>query len=96
MYTLVCHCSVTFVEDGETIVKTCTDSWVVAKKSDQREVYVIINQRNANLIEINGALFLHILLMMVKTVSKEKLYFFSVSKFTTVNLVYTSENSWYF
>ena len=92
MNTLICHCSVTYVEDGETIVKTCTDSWVVAKKSDQREVYVIINQRNANLIEINGAIFFHILLMMVNTVHKEKLYFFSVSKFTTVNLVCTSEN----
>ena len=45
---------VTAVEDGETIVKTCSDCWVVGKKSDQREFYVIINQKNANLIEING------------------------------------------
>ncbi|XP_064640099.1 vacuolar fusion protein CCZ1 homolog [Lineus longissimus] len=40
-------------EDGETIIKTCSDCWVVGKKSDQREFYVVINQRNANLIEIN-------------------------------------------
>lgn len=40
-------------EDGETIVKTTTDFWVVGKKSDQREFYVVINQRSANLIEIN-------------------------------------------
>ncbi|KAK3090405.1 hypothetical protein FSP39_011589 [Pinctada imbricata] len=41
-------------EDGETIVKTFSDNWVVGKKSDQREFYVVINQKNANLIEING------------------------------------------
>ncbi|CAG5132726.1 unnamed protein product [Candidula unifasciata] len=40
-------------EDGETVVKTNSDYWVVGKKSDQREFYVVINQRNANLIEIN-------------------------------------------
>ncbi|XP_033735365.1 vacuolar fusion protein CCZ1 homolog [Pecten maximus] len=40
-------------EDGETIVKTTGDSWVVGKKSDQREFYVVINQKNTNLIEIN-------------------------------------------
>nr|KAG5710416.1 hypothetical protein BaRGS_022234 [Batillaria attramentaria] len=41
--------------DGETIVKTTSDFWVVGKKSDSREFYVVINQKNANLIEINGA-----------------------------------------
>ncbi len=46
--------SVTSVEDGETIIKTCSDCWVVGKKSDQREFYVVLNQKNANLIEING------------------------------------------
>lgn len=40
-------------EDGETIVKTTGDNWVVGKKSDQREFYVVINQKNTNLIEIN-------------------------------------------
>lgn len=45
--------TVTQVEDGETIVKTSNDSWIVGKKSDQREVYIIIHQKNANLIEIN-------------------------------------------
>ncbi|CAC5425400.1 Vacuolar fusion protein CCZ1 homolog B,Vacuolar fusion protein CCZ1 homolog [Mytilus coruscus] len=40
-------------EDGETIVKTASDNWVVGKRSDQREFYVVINQKNANLIEIN-------------------------------------------
>lgn len=41
------------IHDGETIVKTTSDFWVVGKKSDSREFYVIINQKNANLIEIN-------------------------------------------
>ena len=44
---------ITNVEDGETIVKTINDSWVVGKKSDQREFYVVLTQKNANLIEIN-------------------------------------------
>ena len=39
-------------------VKTCGDSWVVGKKSDQREFYVVINQKTANLIEINGEPFI--------------------------------------
>ena len=41
-------------EDGETIVKTASENWVVGKRSDQREFYVVINQKNANLVEING------------------------------------------
>ncbi|CAL8283730.1 unnamed protein product [Merluccius merluccius] len=40
-------------EDEEVIVKAMTDYWVVGKKSDQRELYVILNQKNANLIEVN-------------------------------------------
>ncbi|XP_071493364.1 vacuolar fusion protein CCZ1 homolog [Diadema antillarum] len=38
---------------GETLMRTMSDYWVVGKKSDQREFYVVINQRNSNLIEIN-------------------------------------------
>uniref|UniRef100_A0A8C8YMI5 Vacuolar fusion protein CCZ1 homolog n=1 Tax=Prolemur simus TaxID=1328070 RepID=A0A8C8YMI5_PROSS len=40
-------------EDEEIIVKAMSDYWVVGKKSDQRELYVILNQKNANLIEVN-------------------------------------------
>ncbi|XP_041073742.1 vacuolar fusion protein CCZ1 homolog isoform X2 [Polyodon spathula] len=40
-------------DDEEIIVKAMTDYWVVGKKSDQRELYVILNQKNANLIEVN-------------------------------------------
>ncbi|XP_038064553.1 vacuolar fusion protein CCZ1 homolog isoform X1 [Patiria miniata] len=42
-----------FEEDGETLMKTMSDCWVVGKKSDQREFYVVINQKNATLTEIN-------------------------------------------
>lgn len=41
---------------GEIIVKTLSDCWVVGKFSDQREFYVVINQKNANLIEVNEEL----------------------------------------
>ncbi|XP_043945636.1 vacuolar fusion protein CCZ1 homolog isoform X1 [Protopterus annectens] len=40
-------------DDEEIIVKAMSDFWVVGKKSDQRELYVILNQKNANLIEVN-------------------------------------------
>ena len=53
-FTLGYFSRVTEVEDGETIIKMSNDSWVVGKKSDQREVYIIIHEKNANLIEING------------------------------------------
>ncbi|KAJ1375125.1 hypothetical protein SESBI_51366 [Sesbania bispinosa] len=39
---------------GETIVKTMNDYWVVGKLSNLREFYVVLHQKNANLIEING------------------------------------------
>lgn len=38
---------------GETIVKTMNDYWIVGKLSNLREFYVVIHQKNANLIEIN-------------------------------------------
>ena len=46
-----------FQEDGETFVKTMSDCWIVGRKSDQRELFVILNQKNANLIEIDGKWF---------------------------------------
>ncbi len=53
-------------------MKTCLDSWVVAKKSDQREVYVIVNQRNANLIEINGRFCFSDLFLQTITFHREE------------------------
>lgn len=37
----------------ELMVRTQNDGWVVGRKSDQREFYVIFDQKNANLLEIN-------------------------------------------
>ncbi|CAI9159594.1 unnamed protein product [Rangifer tarandus platyrhynchus] len=40
-------------EDEEIMVKAMSDYWAVGKKSDRRKLYVILNQKNANLIEVN-------------------------------------------
>ncbi|XP_062508290.1 vacuolar fusion protein CCZ1 homolog [Corticium candelabrum] len=53
---LICDISADFSrseEDGETIMKTAGDYWVVAKRSDQREFYIILHNKSANLIEVN-------------------------------------------
>jgi len=49
-------CSMCDTDDGELIVKTSSDCWVVGKRCDKREVYVVISHKNANLIEINGTI----------------------------------------
>lgn len=38
---------------GETILKTMSDYWVVGKISNLREFYAVIQQKSANLIDIN-------------------------------------------
>eukprot|EP00041_Stephanoeca_diplocostata_P037057 m.1382265 g.1382265 ORF g.1382265 m.1382265 type:complete len:501 (-) comp24972_c1_seq12:3290-4792(-) len=40
-------------EESEIILKTNGDCWVVGRQSDQRQFFVILNQKNANMIEIN-------------------------------------------
>ncbi|KJE98104.1 hypothetical protein, variant [Capsaspora owczarzaki ATCC 30864] len=37
----------------ELVVKMLSDCWVVGRKSEQREIFVMLQQKNANLIEIN-------------------------------------------
>eukprot|EP00026_Physarum_polycephalum_P005608 Phypoly_transcript_05643.p1 GENE.Phypoly_transcript_05643~~Phypoly_transcript_05643.p1 ORF type:complete len:468 (+),score=65.36 Phypoly_transcript_05643:144-1547(+) len=39
---------------SEVLIRTATDRWIVGRKSDQREFFVFFDQRNANLLEING------------------------------------------
>lgn len=39
---------------GEIIVKSSKEYWIACKKSDLREVYVIVCQKNANLTLIDG------------------------------------------
>ena len=43
---------------GEITLKTMSDYWVVGKISNLREFYVVIHQKNATLIEINGNLII--------------------------------------
>ena len=38
---------------GEIVTKTLADCWIVGKKSGCREFFVILNQKNATLVEIN-------------------------------------------
>lgn len=46
-------------EACEIVVKTVSDYWIVGKLSNLREFYVVIQQKNASIIEIDGkALFL--------------------------------------
>lgn len=39
--------------NGEMVAKTSDDWWVVGKNWDDREFYVILNQKSANLIQIS-------------------------------------------
>lgn len=39
------------------MVKRENDPWLIAKRSDMRELLFVVNQRNANLKEINGNSF---------------------------------------
>jgi hypothetical protein len=41
-------------QSGEIIVKSSKEYWIACKKSDLREVYVIVCQKNANLTLIDG------------------------------------------
>jgi hypothetical protein len=39
------------------MVKRENDPWIIAKRSDMRELLIVVNQRNANLKEISGNYF---------------------------------------
>jgi len=43
-----------FHPSGEIMVKRENDPWIIAKRSDMRELLIVVNQRNANLKEISG------------------------------------------
>jgi len=38
---------------AEVMIKPATDGWIVGRKSDQRELFVIYDQKNVNLIEVH-------------------------------------------
>jgi len=37
----------------ELLIGTQSDGWIVGRKSDQREFYVVFDQKSANILEIN-------------------------------------------
>lgn len=39
---------------SESIVKTMNDFWVVSKVSTSREFYIVLQQKNASLIDVSG------------------------------------------
>nr|CAG4651923.1 EOG090X084E [Triops cancriformis] len=38
---------------GETIVKTSSDCWIMSRIADQRELFVVLNQKKANLTDVH-------------------------------------------
>lgn len=42
------------IDEGETIMRTLGDSWVVIRKSGHRRFFVVLNQKSANFADING------------------------------------------
>lgn len=42
---------------NEVMIRLNNDAWIVGRKSDQREFYVIIDNTHANLSEVNGKVF---------------------------------------
>ncbi|KAL5473104.1 hypothetical protein EMCRGX_G027549 [Ephydatia muelleri] len=42
-----------WVEEGETVIRTMVDYWLVARKSGHRRFMVLLNQRSSNFSEIN-------------------------------------------
>lgn len=41
-------------EAGEIIIKTMSDYWVIGKLSNLREFFVVIQQKSASIIDIEG------------------------------------------
>lgn len=40
--------------DGEIVVKTKSDAWVLGKLSNKRHLYVVVTRKNAELVDICG------------------------------------------
>lgn len=44
--------------EGETVIRTKSDAWVLGKLSNQRHLYVVVTRKNAELTEICGKILL--------------------------------------
>jgi len=40
---------------SEIVAKSANDYWVVARRSEQREVYVVLHKKDATLLDVQGA-----------------------------------------
>lgn len=49
----ICQEFLSKTPEVELITKASMDYWIVGKKNEQHECYIVINQKNANLIEVN-------------------------------------------
>lgn len=45
---------------GEIIIKTPDEFWITGKMSNEREFFVIIQEKNANLKEISGEFYFNL------------------------------------
>jgi len=51
---LITYLIIRLNEAGEIIIKTMSDYWVIGKLSNLREFFVVIQQKSASIIEIDG------------------------------------------
>ena len=42
------------IEEGETVVRTVADYWVVCRKTAHRRFFVVVTQKSANFAEVTG------------------------------------------
>ena len=42
------------LDEGETVIKTVADYWLVARKNGHRRFFVLFTQKDVNFAEVNG------------------------------------------
>lgn len=50
---------------GELMVKRENNPWIVAKRSDMRELIITVNDKNANLKEISGKIYINLFVFLL-------------------------------
>ena len=44
------------LNEGETVIRTIADYWIVARKNGHRRFFVLFTQKDVNFAEVNGNL----------------------------------------
>lgn len=52
-------------EAGEIIIKTKSDYWVIAKLSNLREFYIVVQLKNVTIIDIDGVYEFYFILITI-------------------------------